>query len=411
MIFQEPMTALSPLYTVEKQISEVMRVHDKLVEAETPRYIRVGQALVSPITLIRDAFSSRPQASIAILSVFAFVIAAHMSGFADSAASAVAAPFAFIWSFFAYISLGLIGVYGGRHWQRRSSAGPTTLDPFFDAVFVHAPPQIPLVFAVALVLFLMLWMPLSALLGMAVIGTLLALPAIIFLDYLKLDPAHTRQVIGILEDVRIPNPSAVVKMYPHELSGGMRQRVMIAMMMACEPKLLIADEPTTALDVTIQAQILKLMRDLRDEKGTAILLITHDLGVIAEMCDAVTVMYAGSVVETGTIEDVLSRPRMPYSIGLLHSIPTIDEGSERRDVLPIIPGQVPDPNLHFDGCRFHPRCPFADAKCISTPPPMNEVEPGHFAACHHTDSIGENVAEVQAAFDVFAAEYGLEGVA
>ncbi len=411
MIFQEPMTALNPLYTVEKQISEVMRVHDKLVEAETPRYVRVGQALVSPITLIRDAFFSRPQASIAILSVFAFVIAAHMSGFADSAASAVAAPFAFIWSFFAYISLGLIGVYGGRHWQRRSSAGPTTLDPFFDAVFVHAPPQIPLVFAVALVLFLMLWMPLSALLGMAVIGTLLALPAIIFLDYLKLDPAHTRQVIGILEDVRIPNPSAVVKMYPHELSGGMRQRVMIAMMMACEPKLLIADEPTTALDVTIQAQILKLMRDLRDEKGTAILLITHDLGVIAEMCDAVTVMYAGSVVETGTIEDVLSRPRMPYSIGLLHSIPTIDEGSERRDVLPIIPGQVPDPNLHFDGCRFHPRCPFADAKCISTPPPMNEVEPGHFAACHHTDSIGENVAEVQAAFDVFAAEYGLEGVA
>ena len=411
MIFQEPMTALNPLYTVEKQISEVMRVHDKLVEAETPRYVRVGQALVSPITLIRDAFSSRPQASIAILSVFAFVIAAHMSGFADSAASAVAAPFAFIWSFFAYISLGLIGVYGGRHWQRRSSAGPTTLDPFFDAVFVHAPPQIPLVFAVALVLFLMLWMPLSALLGMAVIGTLLALPAIIFLDYLKLDPAHTRQVIGILEDVRIPNPSAVVKMYPHELSGGMRQRVMIAMMMACEPKLLIADEPTTALDVTIQAQILKLMRDLRDEKGTAILLITHDLGVIAEMCDAVTVMYAGSVVETGTIEDVLSRPRMPYSIGLLHSIPTIDEGSERRDVLPIIPGQVPDPNLHFDGCRFHPRCPFANAKCISTPPPMKEVEPGHFAACHHTDSIGENVAEVQAAFDVFAAEYGLEGVA
>jgi len=411
MIFQEPMTALNPLYTVEKQISEVMRVHDRLVEAETPSYVRVGQALVSPATLIRDAFSSRPQASIAILSVFAFVLAAHMSDYADAAASAVAAPFALIWSFFAYISLGLIGVYGGRQWQRRSFSGPTTLDPIFDALFVRVPPQIPLVFAAALVLFLMLWMPLSALLGMAVISTLLALPAIIFLDYLKLDPAHTRQVIDILEDVRIPNPSAVVKMYPHELSGGMRQRVMIAMMMACEPKLLIADEPTTALDVTIQAQILKLMQDLRDEKGTAILLITHDLGVIAEMCDAVTVMYAGSVVETGTIEDVLSRPRMPYSIGLLHSIPTIDEGADRRDVLPIIPGQVPDPNLHFDGCRFHPRCPFANEKCISTPPPMKEIETGHFAACHHTDSIGENVAEVQAAFDVFAAEYGLEGVA
>jgi|TARA_B100000809_G_scaffold234360_1_gene251757 oligopeptide/dipeptide ABC transporter ATP-binding protein len=410
MIFQEPMTALNPLYTVEKQISEVMRVHDRLVEAETPRYVRVGQAFVRPATLIRDAFSSRPQASIAISSILSFVLIAHMSGRADSAADAVVAPFAFIWSSIVFIIIGLFGVSGGRYWQRRSFTGPTTLDPIFDAIFVHAPPQIPLVFAVALVLFLMLWMPLSALLGMAVISTLLALPAIISLDYLKLDPAHTRQVIGILEDVRIPNPSAVVKMYPHELSGGMRQRVMIAMMMSCEPKLLIADEPTTALDVTIQAQILKLMRDLRDEKGTAILLITHDLGVIAEMCDAVTVMYAGSVVETGTIEDVLSRPRMPYSIGLLHSIPTIDEGSERRDVLPIIPGQVPDPNLHFDGCRFHPRCPFADAKCISTPPPMNEIEPGHFAACHHTDSIGENVAEVQAAFDVFAAEYESEGV-
>ena len=182
------------------------------------------------------------------------------------------------------------------------------------------------------------------------------------------------------------------------------------MMMSCEPKLLIADEPTTALDVTIQAQILQLMRDLRDEKDTSILLITHDLGVIAEMCDAVTVMYAGSVVESGSIGDILSRPRMPYSIGLLHSIPTIDEGSDRRDVLPIIPGQVPDPNLHFDGCRFHPRCPFADEICISTPPPMTEVEPGHFAACHHTNRT-VNVADVQASFDVFAAEYELEGVA
>ena len=252
-------------------------------------------------------------------------------------------------------------------------------------------------------------MPFSALLGMVVISILLALPVVMGLDYLRLDSAHTRQVIGILEDVKIPNPEAVVKMYPHELSGGMRQRVMIAMMMACEPKLLIADEPTTALDVTIQAQILKLMRDLRDEKGTAILLITHDLGVIAEMCDDVTVMYAGSVVETGSITDVLSRPRMPYSIGLLHSIPTIEAGSERA-VLPIIPGQVPDPNLHFDGCRFHPRCPFADEKCISTPPPMLEVEPGHFAACHHTDRTN-NVSQVQTAFDRFAAEYELEGAA
>jgi oligopeptide/dipeptide ABC transporter ATP-binding protein len=404
MIFQEPMTALNPLYTVEKQISEVMRVHDRLVEAETPRYVRFGQAIVSPLTLIRDAFSSRLQASIATSSILAFVLVAHNYGFADSAADAVTTPFVFAFTNLWWVFLILLC---GYFVPSRSQFVP--LEALYRPL-EYAAPQTPLVFAVALVIFLMLWMPFSALLGMAVISTLLALPAIIVLDYLRLDPAHTRQVIGILEDVRIPNPSAVVKMYPHELSGGMRQRVMIAMMMACEPKMLIADEPTTALDVTIQAQILKLMRDLRDEKGTAILLITHDLGVIAEMCDAVTVMYAGSVVETGTIDDILSRPRMPYTLGLLHSIPTIDEESERRDVLPIIPGQVPDPNLHFDGCRFHPRCPFADSTCISTPPPMNEVEPGHFAACHHTDRT-MNVADVQASFDVFAAEYELEGVA
>ena len=420
MIFQEPMTALNPLYTVEKQISEVMRVHDRLVEAETPRYVRAGQALVSPATLIRDAFSSRPQASIATSSVLAFVLVAHLSGFADSAADAVATPFVWVFSgVYDYAALHLlfllplllldllvILLFG---YLVNSRSQIDALNALYRPL-EYAAPQIPLVSAVALVIFLMLWMPLSALLGMTVISTLLALPAIMVLDYLRLDPAHTRQVIGILEDVRIPNPNAVVKMYPHELSGGMLQRVMIAMMMSCEPKLLIADEPTTALDVTIQAQILQLMRDLRDEKDTSILLITHDLGVIAEMCDAVTVMYAGSVVESGSIGDVLSRPRMPYSIGLLHSIPTIDEESDRRDVLPIIPGQVPDPNLHFDGCRFHPRCPFADETCISTPPPMTEVEPGHFAACHHTNRT-VNVADVQASFDVFASEYELEGVA
>ena len=474
MIFQEPMTALNPLYTVEKQISEVMRVHDRLVKAETTRYVRAGQALVRPATLIVDAFSSRLQSSLATFSVLAFVLIAHIRGFADPAAALIAAPFVFVFKGFFFILDGAysilqyplteIGIGDNEFTINGASAiiitgtfayltitrskiffrprlnfyfwGPRAGERWRDEhVAEHEseiPPdskyaqgyrplsywaklfpvqQTPLVLTTALIVFLLLWMPLSALLAMAVITTLLAFPGIIMVNYLGLDPAHRRQVIGILEDVRIPNPSAVVKMYPHELSGGMRQRVMIAMMMACEPKLLIADEPTTALDVTIQAQILKLMRDLRDEKGTAILLITHDLGVIAEMCDAVTVMYAGSVVETGSIEDVLSRPRMPYTIGLLHSIPTIDEEAGRREVLPIIPGQVPDPNLHFDGCRFHPRCPFADATCISTPPPMKEVEPGHFAACHHTDSIGENVAEVQAAFDVFAAEYELEGVA
>ena len=385
MIFQEPMSALNPLYTVEKQISEVMRTHDRLVDAETPQHIRILQALVSPFSFFARAIRLSPYASSAAIGIFAFVTAAHVSGRAQEAE-----PLAFI----LVIALPIISSVFSLE-ERRSP------------LLMTAIPHLPIGVASSIVVYLMLWMPFSALLGMVVISTLLALPVVIMLDYLKLDPAHTRQVIGILEDVKIPNPEAVVKMYPHELSGGMRQRVMIAMMMACEPKLLIADEPTTALDVTIQAQILKLMRDLRDEKGTAILLITHDLGVIAEMCDDVTVMYAGSVVETGSITDVLSRPRMPYSIGLLHSIPTIESGSERA-VLPIIPGQVPDPNLHFDGCRFHPRCPFADEKCISTPPPMMEVEPGHFAACHHTDRTND-VSQVQAAFDSFAAEYELEG--
>jgi len=410
MIFQEPMTALNPLYTVEKQISEVMREHDRLVEAETPRLFRAAQALVSPLKLAFTAIRLRPQSASAILAVLAFVTVAHLNGFADDAKNwvfllVIVIPLSASWTLFKNHNAALrFEISDTGH-----STNPSISQRLLSAASILLP-LLPLGIAAALVMFLMLWMPFSALLGMVVISTLLALPVIMALDYLKLDPAHTQQVISILEAVRIPNPIAVVNMYPHELSGGMRQRVMIAMMMSCEPKLLIADEPTTALDVTIQAQILQLMRDLRDEKGTAILLITHDLGVIAEMCDSVTVMYAGSIVEKGSIEAILSRPRMPYTIGLLHSIPTIDDESEHRDVLPIIPGQVPDPNLHFDGCRFHPRCPFADELCISTPPPMIEVEPGHFAACHHTNRT-ENVADVQGSFDVFAAEYVLKGVA
>jgi len=410
MIFQEPMTALNPLYTVEKQISEVMREHDRLVKAETPRSFRVAQALVSPLTLALRAMRLRPQSASAIIAVLAFVTVAHLNGFADDAKNwvfllVIVIPLSASWTLFKNHNAALRSEISATG----HSTNPSISQRLLSAASILLP-LLPLGIAAALVMFLMLWMPFSALLGMVVISTLLALPVIIALDYLKLDPAHTQQVISILEAVRIPNPIAVVNMYPHELSGGMRQRVMIAMMMSCEPKLLIADEPTTALDVTIQAQILQLMRDLRDEKGTAILLITHDLGVIAEMCDSVTVMYAGSIVEKGSIEAILSRPRMPYTIGLLHSIPTIDDESEHRDVLPIIPGQVPDPNLHFDGCRFHPRCPFADELCISTPPPMIEVEPGHFAACHYTNRT-ENVADVQGSFDVFAAEYVLKGVA
>ncbi len=175
----------------------------------------------------------------------------------------------------------------------------------------------------------------------------------------------TNAAIEMLRRVRIPSPERRATDYPHLLSGGMRQRVMIAMALACNPKLLIADEPTTALDVTIQAQILELMRMLREELGTAIILITHDLGVIAELADEVAVMYAGKVVER-------------CSVGLLGSIPRLHMERER---LAAIEGFVPDAAALPEGCRFHPRCPFAIDRCAREIPPLAEVGSGHFVAC------------------------------
>jgi oligopeptide/dipeptide ABC transporter ATP-binding protein len=165
---------------------------------------------------------------------------------------------------------------------------------------------------------------------------------------------------------------------PHELSGGMRQRVMIAMALACEPRLLIADEPTTALDVTIQAQILDLLRTLQRETGTAIVLITHDLGVVAETADEVAVMYAGRIVERAPVRAIFERPEHPYTIGLLGSIPRL-HGEQAR--LASIEGQVPSPLRHLPGCRFAERCPFADAKCRAEVPALLAVGEHHLAAC------------------------------
>jgi oligopeptide/dipeptide ABC transporter ATP-binding protein len=187
-----------------------------------------------------------------------------------------------------------------------------------------------------------------------------------------------KQAIQMLHRVRIPSPERRADEYPHQLSGGMRQRVMIAMALACNPKLLIADEPTTALDVTIQAQILELMRTLRAELGTAIILITHDLGVIAELADDVIVMYAGQVIERCAVERIFSEPQHPYTIGLLGSIPRLHLEQER---LSAIEGFVPDAASLPSGCRFHPRCPFAVEKCRQETPPLREITPGHHAAC------------------------------
>jgi peptide/nickel transport system ATP-binding protein/oligopeptide transport system ATP-binding protein len=186
------------------------------------------------------------------------------------------------------------------------------------------------------------------------------------------------RAIEALRRVRIPSPERRFAEYPHQLSGGMRQRVMIAMALSCKPRLLIADEPTTALDVTVQAQILDLLRDLQQETGMSVILITHDLGVVAEMADEVAVMYAGRVVERGTAKDIFEDPQHPYTIGLLGSIPRIEED---RDRLLSIDGSVPPPFAFPSGCRFNPRCPFAIRACTEIDPPLRELSPGHRAAC------------------------------
>jgi peptide/nickel transport system ATP-binding protein/oligopeptide transport system ATP-binding protein len=190
--------------------------------------------------------------------------------------------------------------------------------------------------------------------------------------------AARARAIEMLELVRIPSAAQRIDDFPHNMSGGMRQRVMIAMALSCEPALLIADEPTTALDVTIQAQILDLLGDLQRRLGMAILIITHDLGVIAEVADQVLVMYAGRIVESADVNDLFADPQHPYTIGLLGSIPRIDVDRKR---LATIEGTVPSPNNQPAGCRFAPRCPFADRRCALEPPPLRDIAPGHQVAC------------------------------
>ena len=199
------------------------------------------------------------------------------------------------------------------------------------------------------------------------------------LRHQPVDRAAARaKAIEMLRLVRIPAPEQRFDEYPHKLSGGMRQRAMIAMALACGPRLLIADEPTTALDVTIQAQILDLLRRLREETGTAIILITHDLGVIAELADDVVVMYAGQIVERAPVKRLFEAAQHPYTIGLLGAIPELDR---RRARLATIEGTVPDLSATLAGCRFAPRCPFAEDRCRADAPVLREVEPGHEAAC------------------------------
>lgn len=186
------------------------------------------------------------------------------------------------------------------------------------------------------------------------------------------------RAVEMLKFVGVPRAEEIVHEYPHQLSGGLRQRVMIAMAMVCEPKLLIADEPTTALDVTIQAQVLDLMRKMREDFGTAIILITHDLGVVAEMADHVVVMYAGQVVESVNADELFENPKHPYTKALLQSIPSIDKDT---NVLYSIPGTVPDAAAFPVGCRFAERCPLAQDSCFAKAPELREIQPGHLVRC------------------------------
>ncbi|RMF11385.1 MAG: ABC transporter ATP-binding protein [Alphaproteobacteria bacterium] len=192
--------------------------------------------------------------------------------------------------------------------------------------------------------------------------------------------AAAARAVAMLEQVRIPEPARRMRQYPHELSGGMRQRVMIAMALLCEPELLIADEPTTALDVTVQAQVLSLMRDLKDRLNTALVLITHDLGVVAGLADRVMVMYAGLVVEEGPVETIFTDPRHPYTQGLLNSMPRIDRAGEER--LTAIPGQPPNLQRLPSGCAFRPRCAYAFERCEQERPELEDIAPGRRKACH-----------------------------
>ncbi|NKB29744.1 MAG: ATP-binding cassette domain-containing protein [Rhodobacteraceae bacterium] len=200
-------------------------------------------------------------------------------------------------------------------------------------------------------------------------------------------PARRARVVELLSDMGIPLPEKRADEFPHQFSGGMRQRAMIAMAMSCNPKILIADEPTTALDVTIQAQIFTLMNKLKEENGTAIMLITHDMGVIAELADDVAVMYMGNIVEAGTVDDVLRRPRHPYTRGLLDSIPVLGRGRDKE--IKSIRGATPDAYDRPTGCQFAPRCDFATDAC-KVMPDEDTLSETHRVRCHHVRKVAED---------------------
>jgi len=219
--------------------------------------------------------------------------------------------------------------------------------------------------------------PMNSLNPVFTIGFQIAEPPVI---HFNMDSRSAwRRAVDLIGKVRMPDPEVRARNYPHVLSGGMRQRSMIAMMISCEPKLLLADEPTTSVDVTVQAQLLNLLMDIKRERRMSMVLITHNFGLVAEVCNRVAVMYAGKIVELGPVREVFRNPAHPYTRGLMKCLPI---GTKRKEQLYIIPGQPPNLVEPPPGCRFHPRCPHAIEKCKKEEPPLTEVEPNHYVACH-----------------------------
>lgn len=232
--------------------------------------------------------------------------------------------------------------------------------------------------------------PMTSLNPVLTIGLQLTEPMLAHTD--MSEEAAMAKAVKILGMVGISEPERRLAQYPHHLSGGMRQRVVIAMALACDPKLIIADEPTTALDVTIQAQILELMKNLTRDLGVAMIIITHNLGVVARYADRVNVMYAGRIIESGTAQEIYHNPRHPYTLALLKSIPRMDR--QRTDKLDPVDGQPPDLTKLDAGCSFRPRCRFATDQCAKSFPPLEEVLPGHTSACFEKNNLSREVKEV-----------------
>ena len=381
MIFQEPMTALNPLYTVEKQVAEVLKQHNRLDEADANTAIKIGKAIISPAEMIVDFFRNDWKGVLPIIISFLVILAIHQTDNADLILGLIVNKYVGIVFLALILHLIFSNIFtGNTDFTETTLIEPIGMEPVtipsgirLANNWVHS--NFAFILVSWFVIIVLLWIPYGVLMTIILSVAILAIPPIQISNYFRLDSAHTRQVVKILKEVKIPNPESVVKMYPHELSGGMRQRVMIAMMMACEPKLLIADEPTTALDVTIQAQILKLMKDLRDREGTAIMMITHDLGVIAETCDTVTVMYAGRVVETASVTELFANPKHAYTRGLIACTPSLS--SERKSILPAIPGQVANPSDFVEGCRFCQRMERTGETLLKIPD-YKEISPGHW---------------------------------